>query len=210
ARVLAASRSLGNALDTITAERAARRVNEALEKMLFTDVTYGFGEKDDRNRNSIYSYVNHPDRNQVAFTANHWDHAATTAANILADVLLMKTSAIAGLHYGPWQMYIPTNYDVKLDNDYDSLQTGTTDTIRSRILKIAGISGIKVVDTLTADNVLLVQMTSDVVRLVRGMGLTNVEWDTEGKFITKYKVLCIQVPQIRSDQNGKSGIVHMA
>jgi hypothetical protein len=77
-------------------------------------------------------------------------------------------------------------------------------------MKIAGIKGIKVVDTLTADNILLVQMTSDVVRLVRGMGIQSVEWQVEGKFITKYKVMTIQVPQIRSDQAGRSGIVHLA
>ena len=35
ARVLAASRSLGNPLDTTSAERAARRVSEKLEDMLF-------------------------------------------------------------------------------------------------------------------------------------------------------------------------------
>jgi len=57
---------------------------------------------------------------------------------------------------------------------------------------------------------LLVQMTSDVVRLVRGMGIQNIEWATEGGMMTKYKVMTIQVPQIRADQNGKSGIVHMA
>jgi hypothetical protein len=209
ARVLAASRSLGNSLDTISAERAARKVNEKLESMLFTNTNYAFGEKDDRSRNQIYSYVNHPDRNQVAL-AVPWDHAAATGALILADVLDMKAAAIAAYHYGPWQLYIPTGYDVPLDNDYDTTTTGTSDTIRQRILKVAGISGIKVVDTLTNDNVLLVQMTSDVVRLVRGLGLQNVEWDTEGKFITKYKVMTIQVPQIRSDQNGKSGIVHLA
>jgi len=209
ARVLAASRSLGNPLDTTMAERAARKVNEKLEAMLFTNTTYSFGEKDDRNANTIYSYVNHPDRNEVALTTA-WDAGAMTAALILADVLSMKQASIDALHFGPWQLYIPTKYDVVLDNDYDATTSGTTDTIRGRILKIAGISGIKVVDTLPADNVVLVQMTPDVVRLVRGMGLQNVEWDTEGKFITKFKVLTIQVPQIRSDQNGKSGIVHLA
>ena len=66
------------------------------------------------------------------------------------------------------------------------------------------------VNFLPANNVLLIQMTSDVVRLIRGMGIQAVQWDTEGKFITKYKVLTIQVPQIRSDQAGKSGVVHLA
>jgi hypothetical protein len=77
-------------------------------------------------------------------------------------------------------------------------------------MKIEGIKGIKVIDVLAANNVLLVQMTPDVVRLVKGMAIQNVEWQTEGRFINKYKVMTIQVPQVRSDYNQKSGIVHLA
>jgi len=201
ARVLAASRSLGNPLDTTAAERAARKVNEKLEEMLFTNTTYTFGG------GTIYSYINHPDRNTVSLSAN-WDSSSKTAAQILADVISMKQESINNYHYGPWMLYIPTAYETILDEDYDTTTPGTT--IRERILKVSGIKGVKVIDTLPANNVLLVQMTSDVVRLVRGMGITNVEWTTEGRFVNKYKVLTIQVPQIRSDQNGKSGIVHLA
>ena len=207
ARVLAASRSLGNPLDTTSAERAARKVNEKLESMLFTDISYSFGETDARGRNTIYSYINHPDRATVSLSQN-WDASGKTGAEIIADVVAMKQASINNRHYGPWMLYIPTAYETVLDEDYNATTPGTT--IRERILKISGIQGIKVVDLLTANNVLLVQMTSDVVRLVNGLGLTNVEWQTEGKFITKYKVLAIQVPQIRSDQNGKTGIVHLA
>jgi len=204
ARVLAASRSLGNPLDTTSAERAARRILEKLEDMLFTNTSYSFGETDDRGRNTIYSYVNHPDINAVTLGTN-WDASAKTAAGILQDVLNMKKAAIAAYHYGPYMLYIPTDYEVVLDDDYDTTTPGTT--IRKRLLEIAGIQGIKVIDKLADDTVVLVQMTSDVVRLVQGFGLMNVEWNTEGGMITKYKVMTIQVPQIRSDQNGKSGIV---
>jgi hypothetical protein len=207
ARVLAASRSLGNPLDTTAAEMAARRIQEKLETMLFTNTTYAFGETDSRTRNSIYSYVNHPDRNTVNLSI-HWNHSAMTAAGILQDVLEMKQSSINAYHFGPWMLYIPTAYETVLDDDYDTQTPGTT--IRERILKIAGIKGIKVIDTLPGDNVLLVQMTPDVVRLVTGLGLQNVEWNTEGNWVTKYKVIAIQVPQIRSDQSGRSGIVHLA
>jgi len=207
ARVLAASRSLGNSLDVTSAERAARKVNQKLEDMLFTNVAYAFGETDSRARHSIYSYLNHPDRNQVTLGTT-WDDSSKTPADILADVLAMKQSSIDNYHYGPWMLYIPTAYETVLDDDYDTHTPGTT--VRERIMKIAGIKGVKVVDTLTANNVLLVQMTSDVVRLVRGMGIQNVEWQTEGKFVTKYKVMTIQIPQIRSDQNGKTGIVQLA
>lgn len=60
ARVLAASRNMGNPLDTTSAENAARRVAEKLEDMLFTNTTYSYGATDSRSRNTIYSYVNFP------------------------------------------------------------------------------------------------------------------------------------------------------
>lgn len=196
-RVLAASRNMGNPLDTMLAERAARKVSEKLEAMLFTNVTYAFGG------GTIYSYLNHPNRNTVSL-GTAW--TSETGANIITKVLALKQASITDLHYGPWVLYIPTAYETVMDKDYDATTPGTT--IRERILKIEGIQAVKVIDTLTAGNVLLVQMTSDVVRLVRGMGIQNVQWQTEGNFVNKYKVMTIQVPQIRSDQDGKSGIVH--
>jgi len=202
ARVLAASRSMGNPLDTTMAERAARKVNEKLENMLFTDTDYDFGG------GKISSYVNYTNRNQVSLGDN-WDASDKTPAEILQDVLDMKKASINAYHYGPWMLYIPTDYEAVLDEDYDTSGT-STQTIRQRIEAVSGIKGIKVVDTLPDDNVLLVQMTSDVVRLVRGMGIQNVQWSTEGNFITKYKVMTIQVPQIRSDQEGRCGVVHLA
>jgi hypothetical protein len=59
-----------------------------------------------------------------------------------------------------------------------------------------------------ADTVLMVELKSNTVRLVQGMGIQNVEWEDMGGFVTKYKVMTIQVPQIRSDKNGTTGIVH--
>jgi len=204
ARVLAASRSLGNPLDTTMAEMAVRRIKEYQENMLFTDIDYAYGTVDDRSRNKIYSYVNHPDINTVTLGTN-WDASAKTAAGILNDVLNMIKAAVADYHYGPYMLYIPTEYGIVLYDDYDTTTPGTT--IKDRILKIDVIKGIKVIDTLADNTVILVQMTPDVVRLVQGFGLQNVEWQTEGNWITKFKVVTIQVPQIRSDQNGRSGIV---
>lgn len=199
ARVLAASRNMGQPLDTTLAERAARKVNEKLEAMLFTPRTYAFGG------GTIYSYVNHPHRNKVNLTKS-WADPTTTGKQIVDDVLRFKQASIDAHHYGPWVLYIPTAYETKMDGDYDNVRS--TDTIRQRILAINGITEVKVIDTLPTDTVLLPQMTSDVIRLVQGMGIQNVEWQTQGGLITKYKVMTIQVPQIRSDQDGNSGIVH--
>jgi len=207
-RVLDASRNMGNPLDTTSVERATRKVLNYLETLLFTApaTAYAFGG------GTIYSYLNHPDRNLVTLSDyGNWDDSAASARDIFDSVLAMKQAAITAKHYGPYQLYIPTAYETVLDEDYeDTGNTATNKTIRQRLMDIEGINGIKVIDTLTADNVLLVQMTSDVVRLVRGMGIQNVEWQTEGKFVNKYKVMTIQVPQVRSDQEGNSGIIHMS
>ena len=200
-RVLNASRNMGNGLDTSMVEIATRKVAEKLEGMLFTSTTYAFGG------GTIYSYVNHPDVNTRAISA--WTGGSSkTPAEMVDDVLDMKQDLIDDYHFGPYMLYIPTAYETLIDGDYsDSLSNGTTNTIRERILKISGIKGIKVVDTLASTTLLLVQMTSDVVRLVRGLPIQNVEWTTEGNFVHKYKVLTIQVPQVRSDYDGRSGIL---
>jgi uncharacterized linocin/CFP29 family protein len=207
ARHLEASRKLGNPLDTTLAERAARRILEKQEQMLFTDTTYAFGTKDDRDRNKIYSYVNFPDRNTVSL-GTAWDASAKTPAGILNDVLNMKKASIAAYHYGPWMMYICTDYEVVLDDDYDTTTPGKT--IRERLLAIDGIQGIKVIDTLPDNTVLLVEMKKETVRLINGFGLTTIAYTEEAGMLNKFKVMAIQVPQIRSDQNGKCGIVHLA
>jgi hypothetical protein len=200
-RALEASRRLGNPLDTTDAERAARKCMEKLEQMLFTNTTYTFGG------GTIYSYVNQPSRNTATLDAA-WDDSSTTGSMIVDDVRELKQASIDAKRFGPWMLYIPATYETSLDADYDSTTPGTT--VRERILKIDGIMGVKVVDTLANDNILLVQMNKDVVRLVRGMGLTNVEWPEEGGMVRKYKVMMIQVPQVRADQLGSCGIVHMS
>lgn len=201
ARALAASRALGNPLDTIQVEMGGRRILEKLENMLFTDTTYAFGG------GTINSYVNITQRNKVTLSAN-WDASGKTGVQIVADVLKMVQASIDAKYFGPWNLYVPTGYQTVLDADYDATTPGTT--IRERILKIDGIKKLKVIDSLAANNVLLVQMTPDVVRLVRGMGLQVVEWESEGKFVTNFKVMTIQVPQVRADYNGACGITHLA
>lgn len=203
ARTLALSRNMGNPLDTTDAAMARRAIDLKLEQMLFTNVDYTYGG----TTTKIYSYLNYPDKSNVVLHTN-WDASGKTGAQILADVQEMIAASIADLHYGPWNLYIPTLYQAVLDNDYSTQYPNVT--IRDRIMKLAGIKDIVTVDTLTANNVLLVQMTPDVVRLVQGMGIQNVQWGVEGNMITKFKVMTIQVPQIRSDHNNKTGIVHLA
>lgn len=211
-RYLEESRRMGNGMDVTSAQKATRKVGEYLESLLFTNTSYAFGEKDDRSRNKIYSYINFPDRNIMSL-GTHWDDydfdstGSAGAMSIVEQVQEAKQMLINKHFYGPYMLYVPTNYETTMDKDY-SIERGIT--IRERILKISGIQDVKVIDTLPADNVLLVQMTSDVVRLVQGMGIQNIQWKEEGDFVNKFKVITIQVPQIRSDQEGQCGILHLS
>ena len=87
--------------------------------------------------------------------------------------------------------------------------TTSNKTIRQRILEIANIQAVTIIDKLAANNVLLIQMTSDVVRIVNGMEIAPVEWQEQGGMVLHYKVMGIKVPQIRSTQAGRCGIAHL-
>lgn len=196
-RVLSASRNGSTPLDTTTAMQAARVVSEKVEEMLFTGsstYTYGGG--------TLYGYLDFPQANSVTLDEN-WDASGKTGAEIIDDVRAMKQASIDARHYGPWVLYIPTSYETVLDDDY---KAESDKTIRQRILEIDGIMDIKVADKMTANKVVLVQMTSDVVRMVEGLPITTVEWQEGGGMTTNYKVMTIMVPQIRADQNGNCGV----
>lgn len=213
-RALTVSRNMGNGLDVTMAEFAAQKVAMKLESMLFTDSKYSYGEKDSRKQNTIYSFLNHPDRNQASLS-KAWDDPTKTPKEILTDVQNMMKQAAFAHKFGPYVLYIPAAYKFVLDEDYAFANTGTivggtTLTIRERIMKLEGVSAIITVDMLPKDNVVMVQATPDVVRIVQGLPLQNVQWSVEGGFVHNFKVLTIQVPQIRSDQAGQSGIVHLA
>ena len=201
-RLLQSSRNMGESIDTSMVESVTRRVLEKLEDMLFTSTSYTFGG------GTIYGYLNHPNRNTVTLSVN-WDASAKTAANIKDDVLAMKAALIAAKHFGPYMLYIPTDYETVLDDDYDTT-TSSGRTIRQRIMEIEGIMGIKVIDRLTADNIVLAQLTSDVIRIINGFSPRVVQWSSQGGMVHHFKIMAIQVPQVRADQSGNSGICHLA
>ena len=199
-RHLAASREKGQALDTLQVEIAGRKIGELLERVLFTG-SKTFGGL------PIYGYLTHPNRNLDSFGTNgSWSQSAKTGADCLADVMSMIQMAEADRYYGPYWLYVPTNCSTKLSEDYKA--TGDK-TIRQRLMEIDGIERITVADQLTSDNLVLLQPTPDVVQWVEGEPLQNIQWDVMGGFRINFKSFTIQVPLIRADVDGRSGIVHM-
>lgn len=54
---------------------------------------------------------------------------------------------------------------------------------------------------------IMVQMTPEVARAVNGMDMTTVQWESKGGMQLNFKVMCIQVPQLRADRYGNCGIM---
>jgi hypothetical protein len=59
----------------------------------------------------------------------------------------------------------------------------------------------------TPFRLLMIQMTPDVARAVNGMDITTVQWESIGGMRLNFKVMCIQVPQLRADYYGNCGIL---
>jgi len=200
ARQIATSRNLGASIDTTMAELAARRVAEEAEKLVLgtaSSFTYGGG--------TIYGFKNFPNRitqTITAPTAGGW-----TPATLVREVLAMRQKSINKFHYGPWVLYNSPRWDEYLDDDYSPNKGDNT--LRQRLQAINGIQDVRTADFLGDTwDLFLVQMTSDVVRMVVGMDITTVQWETMGGMQVHFKVMAILVPQLRADANGNTGIVH--
>ena len=195
ARQIATSRNGGSPLDTTTAELAGRRVAEEVEKLTIGENdTYQFGG------GTIYGFKNFPDRLTQAITA------PGTPENTVNEVLQMRQQSTDNGYYGPWMLYYSSNFAVSMDEDYSTAKGDNT--LRDRLKRIEGIVDVRQADYLTGDTLLLVQQTSEVARIVTGMDITTVQWESHGGMQMNFKVMAIMVPQLRADFYGNTGIVH--
>jgi len=76
-------------------------------------------------------------------------------------------------------------------------------------MQLSGMAGITVVDRLEDANVIMVQLTRDVVDLAIAQDITTVQWQEMGGMQEKFKVMAVWVPRFKSDFDGKCGICHL-
>jgi len=209
-RKLAESRNSGTPLDLTMAEAAARRVGESIEKTsigISTGLTFGVAA-DYGQTPTVRGLINHPQRNTKTDMTTP---DGTNGPTILTEWLAVRDLLYGDNMYGPYMAYTSNDYDEFLDNLFSTTEP-SAGTLRSRLLQIDGITGIKRLDFLTGSTndfeVIMVQMTPDVVRAVIGMDMTTVRWETIGGMQLNFKVMAIHVPQVRADFDGQSGVAH--
>jgi uncharacterized linocin/CFP29 family protein len=204
-RTLLASRTGGDPLDTTYIRIAGRKIGEANEDMLVNGGKTFAGL-------TVYGYTTHPERQTASFGTNgNWGQAAKTGENILVDVQAMVAKMNAVGRYGPFVIYVGTKggataATLKLNEDF---KANSDKTIRQRILELDEISDIRALDRLAANNILMVDLSPDVVQMVSGEPLQTVQWDVHGGFQINFKAFQILVPLVRANADNETGVVHM-
>jgi hypothetical protein len=200
AREIMVSRQTGVPLDTTVAEMAGRKVAEEIEKMTVgTAGTYSYGG------GTIYGYTNFPQRTTKT------DMPVPDGTNgpaVITALLTLRQMLITSKHFGPYVLYLNSQWAAFLDNDFSG--TKGDQTLRQRILSIDGITDVRILDHLpvTQYHAILVEMTSETVRAVVGMEVQTLQWESLGGMMKHFKVMALQVPQLRADTAGTSGIAH--
>lgn len=214
-RQVLASRTGYSPLDTTTAELAGRRVAEQVEQLvlgcdaLTPTSTNLAGQLQGVKAYSyaggtIQGYMNFS--NRITYTITQPTAAGWTPQSTIDDILIMKKLSQQSMHFGPWMLYFGLGWDPYMDDDYKPTYNETT--LRQRLREIDGIIDARTVDYIPDMSLIMVQQTTDVVRLVIGMDITTVQWESHGGMQLNFKVMCVMVPQLRTDIYNTTGIVH--
>jgi uncharacterized linocin/CFP29 family protein len=200
-RQLAASRTRGEPLDLTAASAATRRVRDKLQDLVVEGFGHGPGG------NSIPGLTNAASRQTVSLGTD-WDESGAT---IIDDVLRMLEAAYAVNLFGKFNLYLPKNYWAIVQDDYSTAKGDRT--YLERILAFEDIKAVRPLDALPDDNVVLLQMTEDVLDWSEAQAVTTVQWD-KNPFVTLFRVLAVGGPHIKSIETAGDttihGIVHLS
>ncbi len=215
ARRLAISANRGVPFSTSMAEAATRRVAETVEKtaigvqagLTFGTETAGSGAH--TGTSTVWGATGYPyiqtKNNFTAPTANGW--VPNTAYNeVGAATQQLRDAAISGrfmLYYSPaWGEYMDRVFSTDGGNH-------PGETLRTMLLKRSAIEDVKELTQFGSGfKLLLVRMTNDVLQAVDGVGISTMQWPTEGGNIVNYRVWCIQAPRFMRDYNDKCGVLY--
>ena len=200
-RQLEASRQLGDPVDVDAGEAAARVIGESLENLVVN------GERMDGTQvtiagHTIHGYTSHPDRNEGNLTGGGWNESG---GDPLQDTLDMLSDAETAKHFGPFWLYVPSTYSGALDDDY---KAESERTLQQRLEAIDRIQGVRVLDKLPDNNVVLVEATRRTVDLVIAVDPITFPEEISGGLSMRMHVVQVAAPRLKSDYDGNMGLVH--
>ena len=198
ARQWQASQNSGSGLDLTQLSESARNVSDKLEDMLFNGLPSLIV-----SGSQIYGYTNHPERTTVTLAGTGW--GTSSGRDIIGDTKNMLQAMYDANRYGPFVMYVAKNVWAELELDYSTSKGDRT--FKERIEAFEGIEAVKCSTKLADDDVVLVQMTDDVVKMILAKDISYVQYSND-PFTTKFKTVMAAAPLIMSDKNGSCAVVH--
>jgi len=199
-RELLSARAAGQQIETFEAEEAAAAVAEKAEDILINGDTSVVVAG-----NSIPGYRTLAARN-TATAAAYGGGDFGTITNI-TDTFLGMLSALAALRYhGPFNCYIHnTQYHEMLAFYTD----GSGQTALERVESLPQINSVKPNDLIgTAGDLVMVQMTRNVVDIEIALTLENRRWEAPDGSAMFFVVMLSAVPRLKTDYAGTAGIAH--
>lgn len=194
--------SIGMPLSYALVEEATRSVARKLEETLFVGNIPA-------NGSHVYGYFTFPSAQYHQLSGGvSWTTADPD--QIMKDVNTMMSKSMEHHHFGPWMLYIPWEYQARLNEDY-VIGAGTESykSIRTRLLELNGLINIRVSHYVPTDKVALVEMTSDTVVLINAMPMRALAWEPPGtpNWDHKFKVMAMAIPLLIADYKNQCGIV---
>lgn len=186
-------------LDVTMIEQSTRKCVELVEKLTIGSLSsYAYGG------GTIYGLTNYPDR--IATTLTLPTSAGWEPETLVNEVLSM-IQALQDIYFnGPYLVWYSPGWTKFLDADYAATYGGKT--LRQRLGDIEDISTWRKADYLSNYQIVVVQMTRDVIQAVRGMRLKTMQWDSHGGLQKNFKIMGIMVPRILSNSDSHTGINH--
>jgi len=199
-RALLASRKMGSGLDFDTAFESAMAVSERREQIIIDGSTLRLGSS------ILYGLTNHTDL-LTDTAANYGGGDWGTAANITPTItgMINAVSAITNRFSGPYHVYIARTQYNQAALSFPSSDNNST--YIDRILSIASIDKVSVADFLADGEVLIVQMTQNVIDYVEAYDVQLVEWASGDGMTSQFKIMAVGAPRIKSDYAGRIGAV---
>lgn len=205
-RQVLASRTGYSPLDLTTVDLATRRVAEQVEQFvlgvsstaLLGVPDYSFGG------NTVQGYMNWTPR--LTYVLSNPTSGGWTPQDTVNDFLAIRKVLQTAKHFGPYMVYHGLAWDQFMDNDYKATYNG--ETLRDRLKKIPTIMDVKTVDYIPDYSIAVVQMSMNVVRLIKGMNIMVLQWETHGGMMLNFKLMCAMTPQLRADYYGNNGVLH--
>lgn len=203
-RELMESRNMGNDLRTEGVAEATRAVTELLEELVIDGWNTEVPDHNDDTWN-LYGLRTHPDRNTVS--ANDWGTSSNIRDSFVAALNAMDEDNRTG---GNFYTYVAPpqwrEFRAAIDPDGDGNMT-----VRERITNEFDqeLGPIRRAEKLPDGEMLMVDMSQDVVELAEAEDTQVIEWQS-GSGMTNYlKVMASLAPEIKSDAHGQSGIVQV-